>query len=254
MSSKELYIGNLDPDTKSQEMKDIFEQYGKVNRCEVKFGVSVYSVAFGFIAFESSRDAESIIFYFVLFCLDHNKFSPFGVSVSDTTSPIYFHHRGSVKTATFSSSFLISPCHPVIHRQSSSFVDEFSTRAQRKEHGRSHRGRRLIVEFSKTTPGQNRQRSQYSVGNERMNNGNSNGRNRSRSHDRNNSKSRRRRSPSYSQRSSIDRISTDNHRRKRDRSSLSNDYKSSSKQHRSFSNHSKHHISYSSKTENSDKQ
>ncbi|CAF5015571.1 unnamed protein product, partial [Rotaria magnacalcarata] len=34
MSSKELYIGNLDPDTKSQEMKDIFEQYGKVNRCE----------------------------------------------------------------------------------------------------------------------------------------------------------------------------------------------------------------------------
>ncbi|CAF1551062.1 unnamed protein product [Rotaria magnacalcarata] len=185
MSSKELYIGNLDPDTKSQEMKDIFEQYGKVNRCEVKFGVSAYSVAFGFVAFESSRDAE---------------------------------------------------------------------RAQRKEHGRSHRGRRLIVEFSKTTPGQNRQRSQYSVGNERMKNGNSNGRNRSRSHDRNNSKSRRHRSPSYNQRSSIDRISSDNHRRKRDRSSLSKDYKSSSKQHRSFSNDSKHHISYSSKIENSDKQ
>jgi RNA recognition motif-containing protein len=40
MPSKELYIGNIDPDTKSQEIRDIFEQYGDVNRCEVKFGGS----------------------------------------------------------------------------------------------------------------------------------------------------------------------------------------------------------------------
>lgn len=40
MSSKELYIGNLDPSTKSQEIKEIFERYGSINRCEVKFGVS----------------------------------------------------------------------------------------------------------------------------------------------------------------------------------------------------------------------
>lgn len=34
-------------------------------------------------------------------------------------------------------------------------------RAQRKEHGRSLRGRRLIVEFTKTTPGQNGRRGRY---------------------------------------------------------------------------------------------
>jgi RNA recognition motif-containing protein len=40
MPSKELYIGNIDPNTKPQEIKDLFEQYGNVNRCEVKFGGS----------------------------------------------------------------------------------------------------------------------------------------------------------------------------------------------------------------------
>lgn len=40
MSSKELYIGNLDPDTKSQDIRDIFQPYGVLNRCEVKFGMS----------------------------------------------------------------------------------------------------------------------------------------------------------------------------------------------------------------------
>jgi RNA recognition motif-containing protein len=38
MVSKELYIGNIDPDTKPQEIREIFELYGNVNRCEVKFG------------------------------------------------------------------------------------------------------------------------------------------------------------------------------------------------------------------------
>ena len=39
MSSRELYIGNLDRDTKTHEIKDIFERYGNVSRCEVKFGL-----------------------------------------------------------------------------------------------------------------------------------------------------------------------------------------------------------------------
>ncbi|CAF2394507.1 unnamed protein product [Rotaria sp. Silwood2] len=187
MSSKELYIGNLDPDTKSQEIREIFEQYGNVNRCEVKFGISAYSVAFGFVAFESSKAAE---------------------------------------------------------------------RAQRKEHGRSHRGRRLIVEFTKTTPGQNGQRGQYIGGHERMTNGNSNGRDRSRSHNHDNSRSRhrRRRSPSYGRRSSTDRsCSGDDRRRKRDRSPLSQNHKSSSKRHRSSSSDDKHRTSHSHKNENSKK-
>jgi hypothetical protein len=38
MPSKELYISNVDPDTKPQEIREIFELYGNVNRCEVKFG------------------------------------------------------------------------------------------------------------------------------------------------------------------------------------------------------------------------
>ena len=76
MPSSELYIGNLDPDTRSQELRDLFERYGNINRCEVKFGGSgtpsesrprtsllsscflAYSAAFGFVGFESSDDAE----------------------------------------------------------------------------------------------------------------------------------------------------------------------------------------------------
>ncbi|CAF0820777.1 unnamed protein product [Rotaria sordida] len=186
MSSKELYIGNLDPDTKSQEIREIFERYGNVNRCEVKFGISARSVAFGFVAFESSKDAE---------------------------------------------------------------------RAQRKEHGRSHRGRRLIVEFSKTTPGQNGQRRRYIGGDKRMGNGNINERDRSRSYNRDESRNRhrRRRSPSYDRRSSTDRSSSDDRRRKHDRSSLSQDQKSSSKRRRSSSSYDKHHTSHSHKNGNSKK-
>jgi len=38
MASKELYIGNVDPDAKPQEIREIFELYGTVNRCELKMG------------------------------------------------------------------------------------------------------------------------------------------------------------------------------------------------------------------------
>lgn len=40
MPSNELYVGNLDPDTRSQELREIFDRYGTINRCEVKFGGS----------------------------------------------------------------------------------------------------------------------------------------------------------------------------------------------------------------------
>ncbi len=83
MPSKELYIGNVNPDTKPQEIREIFEVYGTVNRCEVKFGGTsksekqffsmklmmmmifffafsflAHSAAFGFVGFDSSEDAE----------------------------------------------------------------------------------------------------------------------------------------------------------------------------------------------------
>ncbi|CAF0937592.1 unnamed protein product [Didymodactylos carnosus] len=128
MPSSELYVGNLDPNTTTQELKEIFGRYGGVVRCDVKFGGSAYSAAFGFVGFDFSDDAE---------------------------------------------------------------------RAQRKEHGRSHRGRRLIVEFAKTTPGQGR-RGRFTGSDNRI-------RDRSRSRERDDDNSRggykRRRSPSYSRRS-----------------------------------------------------
>jgi len=148
MPSSELYVGNLDPDTTTQELKEIFERYGSLLRCDVKFA---YSAAFGFVGFDFTEDAE---------------------------------------------------------------------RAQRKEHGRSHRGRRLIVEFSKTTPGQGR-RGRFTPNDRGI------GRDRSRSRNRgggDDGESRggykRRRSPSYSRRSSrdSDRDNDRNSRRNRDRS------------------------------------
>ena len=36
MQSSELYIGNLDPDVKPDELKEIFQMYGNVIRSEVK--------------------------------------------------------------------------------------------------------------------------------------------------------------------------------------------------------------------------
>ncbi len=38
MQSNELYVGNLDLNAKSEELREIFQLYGKINRCEVKFG------------------------------------------------------------------------------------------------------------------------------------------------------------------------------------------------------------------------
>jgi len=40
--------------------------------------------------------------------------------------------------------------------------------AQRNEHGRVHRGRSLVVEFTKTTPGQNINRNRRMGSNERV--------------------------------------------------------------------------------------
>ena len=38
MSSKELYIGNIEPKTKPEELKELFQIYGTVNRSEVIIG------------------------------------------------------------------------------------------------------------------------------------------------------------------------------------------------------------------------
>jgi hypothetical protein len=38
MQSNELYIGNLDLNAKPEELREIFQLYGTINRCEVKVG------------------------------------------------------------------------------------------------------------------------------------------------------------------------------------------------------------------------
>lgn len=184
MPSSELYIGNLDPDTRSQELRDVFDRYGSINRCEVKFGGSTYSAAFGFIGFDSKEDAE---------------------------------------------------------------------RAQRKEHGRSLRGRRLIVEFTKTTPGQNGRRGRYVGGDYRMGNGSR--RDRSRSNEKDDSRAgyRRRRSNSYNRRSSRDRSQSSDRHRDRDRSRSPYQYESNSRRNRSPSNQESNSNSYSNKNGNNKK-
>ncbi|VDB82706.1 unnamed protein product [Peniophora sp. CBMAI 1063] len=54
MGSRRLYIGKLPPDARSDEVQDLFKPYGKIVDCKVMTG-------FGFIEFDSSRDAEDAV-------------------------------------------------------------------------------------------------------------------------------------------------------------------------------------------------
>lgn len=46
MPSNELYIGNLDLTAKPEELRAIFQLYGKINRCEVKVGDSSKGIGY----------------------------------------------------------------------------------------------------------------------------------------------------------------------------------------------------------------
>ncbi|KAG8934070.1 hypothetical protein FRC01_005231 [Tulasnella sp. 417] len=60
MAGKRLYLGRLPPDARSDDVKKHFEGYGNITECRVMTG-------FGFVEFESSRDAEDVVNNF------HNK-------------------------------------------------------------------------------------------------------------------------------------------------------------------------------------
>lgn len=64
MPSNELYIGNLDPDTRPQELRDVFDRYGSINRCEVKFGGSGKN---GTLIW--GKTVERVLFSLILFSL-----------------------------------------------------------------------------------------------------------------------------------------------------------------------------------------
>ncbi|CAF1006854.1 unnamed protein product [Adineta ricciae] len=172
--SRNLYVGNVHPDTESHELKEIFERYGEVERCQVRFGGPTYNVAFGFVSY-----------------------------------------------------------HSIVHAET----------AQRSEHGRVHRGRTLVVEFTKTTPGQNLNR------NRRTDNREDNDLNQLRRPNRYESYAgyRRSRSSSNSRRTSRHRSPKNDRRRRHDRSRSPHKQRLGSKRHYSSSNDRRRRLSHSSK-------
>jgi len=56
MPSKELFLGNLGRDVTSKDLEDIFDKYGRIERCDVKNKGN--GAVFAFMEFEEERDAE----------------------------------------------------------------------------------------------------------------------------------------------------------------------------------------------------
>ncbi|TFK94749.1 hypothetical protein K466DRAFT_593225 [Polyporus arcularius HHB13444] len=55
--ARRLYLGKLPPDARSEDVQKIFDGYGRIVDCRVMTG-------FGFVEFESSRDAEDALQHF----------------------------------------------------------------------------------------------------------------------------------------------------------------------------------------------
>ncbi|KAF9288696.1 hypothetical protein BGZ68_010719, partial [Mortierella alpina] len=50
-----LFLGRLSLDTRSRDLEDLFNKYGRVTRLDIKRGTNS---GFGFVEYEDSRDAE----------------------------------------------------------------------------------------------------------------------------------------------------------------------------------------------------
>ncbi|EIN07096.1 hypothetical protein PUNSTDRAFT_71302 [Punctularia strigosozonata HHB-11173 SS5] len=57
MAARRLYLGRLPPDTRSEDVSKFFDGYGHIVDCRVMTG-------FGFVEFESTRDAEDALNHF----------------------------------------------------------------------------------------------------------------------------------------------------------------------------------------------
>ncbi|XP_061182647.1 probable splicing factor, arginine/serine-rich 3 [Saccostrea echinata] len=55
-----LFIGRLSKSTRVRDLEDIFEPYGRMTRCEIKYGAEM---AYAFIDYEDHRDAEDAVRY-----------------------------------------------------------------------------------------------------------------------------------------------------------------------------------------------
>ena len=59
-SEGSLFIGRLSKNTRVKDLEDVFETYGRMTRCEIKYGAEM---AYGFVDFEDRRDAEDALRY-----------------------------------------------------------------------------------------------------------------------------------------------------------------------------------------------
>lgn len=51
----QLFIGRLPLDTRERDVEQVFERYGRLLRCDVKYGTGM---AYAFVDYEDHRDAE----------------------------------------------------------------------------------------------------------------------------------------------------------------------------------------------------
>lgn len=61
-SRAQLFVGRLDKGTRTKELEDIFGRYGKLMRCDIKFGRQPSGLGaqfcYAFVDYEDRRDAE----------------------------------------------------------------------------------------------------------------------------------------------------------------------------------------------------
>ncbi|XP_059172092.1 serine/arginine-rich splicing factor 6-like isoform X2 [Physella acuta] len=55
-----IYVGRLSKSTRTRDLEEIFEPYGRLLRCDIKYGTEM---AYAFIDFEDRRDAEDCVKY-----------------------------------------------------------------------------------------------------------------------------------------------------------------------------------------------
>ncbi|XP_023930093.1 probable splicing factor, arginine/serine-rich 6 [Lingula anatina] len=55
-----LFVGRLSRSTRTRDLEEIFEPYGRMLRCEIKYGAEM---AYAFVDYEDRRDAEDAVKY-----------------------------------------------------------------------------------------------------------------------------------------------------------------------------------------------
>lgn len=56
-----LFVGRLSRNTRTRDLEEVFETYGRLTRCDIKYGNA--EMAYGFVDFEDRRDAQDALRY-----------------------------------------------------------------------------------------------------------------------------------------------------------------------------------------------